>query len=210
MRILRQKKKYFFFVFVFCAGFFTFETFAVAIPRVDGFQTTAKDSSSITLAWNAVANADFYQLRRVKKNGETIKKWKVESTTKNLNALSSDKKYRFKVRAVAGVIKGAWSKTIIVRTESMPENNDQFVGETVDVAIQDFIFNPDTITISAGDTVRWTDHDSINHTVTSDDGLFESSGSLNNTTYEVTFTKSGTYAYHCAPHPFMIGTIIVQ
>lgn len=75
-------------------------------------------------------------------------------------------------------------------------------------------FAPQTVTISAGTTVTWTNRTSISHTVTSDDGKSFDSGTANpitaGMTFSFKFTKPGTYKYHCALHPeMMVGTIIV-
>ncbi|OEU41273.1 hypothetical protein BGV40_15835 [Methanosarcina sp. Ant1] len=64
-------------------------------------------------------------------------------------------------------------------------------GKTVDVRIQNSTFYPDSITISLGDTVKWTNLDSTPHTVI---GTYFSSGNISNeASYEYTFTKAGTY-----------------
>jgi len=78
-----------------------------------------------------------------------------------------------------------------------------------------FAFSPATITVKVGTTVTWTNNTSAPHTVTSDDGTSFDSGSSNpiaasGGTYSFTFTKAGTYTYHCAIHPFMKATVIVQ
>ncbi len=85
-------------------------------------------------------------------------------------------------------------------------------GKTMEISISDFSFSPDTLTIPVGTKVIWTNKDSVGHTVTSDDtgGLLKSSLIEQNKTYEYTFDKAGTYAYHCEPHPFMKARIIVQ
>ncbi|MCL5962590.1 MAG: plastocyanin/azurin family copper-binding protein [Chloroflexi bacterium] len=71
-------------------------------------------------------------------------------------------------------------------------------------------YGPATITIHVGDRITWTNTGSMPHTVTADDGSFDS-GTLNNGgTWSYTFTSPGTYTYHCAPHPWMKGTVIVQ
>jgi plastocyanin len=81
-------------------------------------------------------------------------------------------------------------------------------GKTIEVTIQGFAFNPSSITISPGDTVKWTNMDSATHTVVGDD---ISSGNLKNgDSYQQTFTKPGTYNYHCSIHPSMLGTVIVK
>lgn len=88
-------------------------------------------------------------------------------------------------------------------TPSVPTSS-----KTVEVTIQNFAFNPDSVTISSGDTVKWTNMDSTAHTIT---GTDFSSGNLNKgDSYENTFTKAGTYDYHCSIHPSMTGTVIVK
>ncbi len=85
----------------------------------------------------------------------------------------------------------------------------------VQVSIQNFAFNPDTILIPVGITVRWTNDDTAAHTVTSKDGLFNSPtlaavGSLaSEDRFEFQFDTPGTYAYSCTFHPAMQGTVVV-
>jgi amicyanin len=83
---------------------------------------------------------------------------------------------------------------------------------TSSVAIQNFAFSPSSITVKVGTTVTWTNKDSIAHTVTSDDGVAGGPNSQlidQNKTYSFTFTKAGTYTYHCTPHSYMKGTVTV-
>jgi len=81
---------------------------------------------------------------------------------------------------------------------------------TVQVAIQNFAFSPQMITIAPGTTVTWTQKDTAPHTVTSDTGAWTASATLSTgQTFSYTFTKTGTYPYHCAVHPTMIASVIV-
>ena len=81
-------------------------------------------------------------------------------------------------------------------------------GKTVDVKIQDASFNPDSISISSGDTVKWTNMDSGTHTVV---GTYFSSGNISSgKSYEHKFTKAGTYNYSCSIDPSMKGIVIVK
>ena len=75
--------------------------------------------------------------------------------------------------------------------------------------IKDYAFQKPTITVTAGTAVTWTNRDDDPHTVTADDKSFDSKGLGNGDAWSHTFTKPGKYAYHCAAHPFMRGTIIV-
>ena len=79
-----------------------------------------------------------------------------------------------------------------------------------EVWIQGMAFDPSSITINAGTTITWTNKDGVPHTVTSDTGLFNSGTLGTNGTYSYKFVTSGTYAYHCAIHPYMTATVIVN
>ena len=83
-------------------------------------------------------------------------------------------------------------------------------GATHAVAIADFAFSPATLTITAGDTVTWTNEDQIEHTATSTTGAFDSDLLGQGESYSFTFMTPGTYAYLCTPHPTMTGQIVVQ
>ena len=81
-------------------------------------------------------------------------------------------------------------------------------GKTVDVRIQNSAYYPDSITISPGDTIKWTNLDSDIHTVVGTD--FSSDNLSYEQLYEHTFTKAGTYNYHCSIDPSMKGIVIVK
>ena len=84
-------------------------------------------------------------------------------------------------------------------------------AKTVTINIANFEFATPVVTINKGDTVKWTQRDSIGHTVTSDNNAWESSPALKNgETFEHTFTEAGTFTYHCTPHPYMKGKVIVE
>lgn len=87
------------------------------------------------------------------------------------------------------------------------------VAKTVNVSMQGFRYNPPAITIRLGDTVVWKNMDTAPHTVTTqaDAVVAFDSGTLGqNGTFSHTFNQTGTYNYHCAFHPEMVGTIVVQ
>lgn len=77
------------------------------------------------------------------------------------------------------------------------------------VSIHDFAFIPGQLAIAAGDTVVWTNEDGTDHTVTADDGSFDSGAFGQGGTSSRTFTLSGTFPYHCDIHPEMTGTVTV-
>lgn len=74
-----------------------------------------------------------------------------------------------------------------------------------------FGFSPMTLTVPVGTTVTWKNTTQAAHTVTSDDAVTFDSGAIPaGGTFTFTFTKAGSYAYHCDIYPYMTGTIIVK
>ncbi|MFN8589975.1 MAG: cupredoxin domain-containing protein [Thermomicrobiales bacterium] len=89
-------------------------------------------------------------------------------------------------------------------------SGDMHSGESEDVAIVDFSFQPTTMFVHSGDTVDWYNEGGVAHTVDADGGAFES-GTINpGGEFSVTFDQRGVYAYHCDIHPNMHGTVVVN
>ena len=81
------------------------------------------------------------------------------------------------------------------------------------VNIRDMMFTPSQITVQKGGTVTWTNNDTTTHTVVDDlanVGGPHSGNIPTGGTYSFTFTKSGSFQYHCTIHPSMRGTIVVK
>ena len=78
------------------------------------------------------------------------------------------------------------------------------------VTIHNFAFGPQIVTVKVGAAVHWTNQDSEAHTVTSDTGAFSSPVLQPGAGYSFTFTKPGTYSYHCTIHPFMTAKVVVS
>ena len=78
------------------------------------------------------------------------------------------------------------------------------------VSIDNFTFNPQSQTIKAGTTVRWTNKDDIPHAVAAVDKQFKSKVLDTDNSFSFTFTTPGSYAYFCSLHPHMTGTIVVE
>ena len=71
-------------------------------------------------------------------------------------------------------------------------------------------FSPDTLNVAAGTTVMWTNNDAVSHTTTSNTNAWNSGIVAPGGTYSFTFQTAGSYQYHCAIHPGMVGTVVVQ
>jgi plastocyanin len=97
--------------------------------------------------------------------------------------------------------------------DTSSETTDDDADETPQsnaVDITGFAFSPETLTISIGDTVAWTNKESATHTATADGGEFDSGNLGNGDTFSHTFTAAGTYTYYCKIHTSMTATIIVE
>jgi plastocyanin len=79
-------------------------------------------------------------------------------------------------------------------------------------ALGNFKFEPASLTVKVGAKVTWVNDTQAPHTATSDSGsavtwdsgLLDPGGS-----FSFTFTKAGTFTYHCSVHSYMHGTIVV-
>jgi plastocyanin len=81
---------------------------------------------------------------------------------------------------------------------------------SVAVAIDNFTFNPQTLSVKAGTTVKWTNNDDIPHAVAAVNKQFRSKTLDTDDSYAFTFTAPGRYEYFCSLHPHMTGTIVVE
>jgi len=79
-------------------------------------------------------------------------------------------------------------------------------AETKNVTIKDFAFDPKTISVNVGDTITWMNDGPSPHTVTADDGSFDSGNLDKGGTFSHTFDKAGTFAYFCKYHGSKGGT----
>jgi plastocyanin len=77
------------------------------------------------------------------------------------------------------------------------------------VNIVDFAFEPAAVEVPVGATVTWTNGGGAPHTVTADDGAFNSGNLDPGATFSQTFDSAGSFPYHCEIHPQMTGTVNV-
>ena len=77
------------------------------------------------------------------------------------------------------------------------------------VAIEDFYFEPADAAIQPGDTIIWVNEGNTPHTVTSDDGQFDSEVLNPGDSFMFTFPEAGTFSYFCEIHPSMTGSVTV-
>jgi plastocyanin len=79
-----------------------------------------------------------------------------------------------------------------------------------DVSIDNFAFNPKTLTIPAGSKVTWRNKDDVPHRIQSTNNKFQPSPVLDTKgVYSIDLKESGEYPYFCSIHPVMVGKIVV-
>ena len=95
------------------------------------------------------------------------------------------------------------------KTATQPSTTQPATTNTVE--IKGFAFNPATITVTKGTTVKWTNNDNAPHTVTTTSAPvdFDSGTKNKGDTFTQAFDTAGTYEYYCSIHPNMKATIIV-
>jgi plastocyanin len=83
-------------------------------------------------------------------------------------------------------------------------------GAAVPVSIGFDAVAPQHLDVLIGDTVTWTNDSVRTHTVTADDGAFDSGRIVPTATYSRTFSTLGDAPYHCIIHPFIRGDVQVN
>lgn len=87
----------------------------------------------------------------------------------------------------------------------------QAATKTVKIDIKDYAYSKTPITIHVGDKVKWTNRDDMKHNATtSKSGGPKGPLLAKGKSYTWTAKKTGTFNYHCTPHPFMKGKVIVK
>ncbi len=83
-------------------------------------------------------------------------------------------------------------------------------GENQKVSIKGFAFTPASVTVRVGQDVIWSHDEATGHTATGDNNEWDSGNLSEGKTFSHTFGQPGKFTYHCAIHPSMKGTVLVQ
>jgi plastocyanin len=105
-------------------------------------------------------------------------------------------------------VSNATSKTTV--SNETAKTNESAKATEVTVELNGYKFVPDAVTVKVGTKVTWINKDNAPHTITADDGSFDSSSFGKGQSWSRTFDVTGTFTYHCSIHSSMKGTIKVE
>jgi plastocyanin len=108
--------------------------------------------------------------------------------------------------ALAGCSSGATTSTSGAAASGCTKST---ATGTVAAGIVDFDFAPTAIAAKVGDVIAWTNNGAAQHNPTLDDGSCQTDAINAGATGSLTFSKAGTFPFHCAIHPAMKGTITI-
>lgn len=92
-------------------------------------------------------------------------------------------------------------------SQDLPTPGSSASGQVIMKGIR---FQPAELTVHPGETVEFKNEDIVAHTVTADDGSFDSGLIQRGSSWKMTVRKAGTLAYHCTPHPNMKAILVAS
>jgi plastocyanin len=77
------------------------------------------------------------------------------------------------------------------------------------IYMKNSVYSSPALTVIIGSKVTWVNDDNMIHTVTSDNGTFDSGDMNPGSSFNYTFNATGTFSYHCVHHSNMTGVVTV-
>jgi len=99
------------------------------------------------------------------------------------------------------------TQQLTVTTISVPQATTSVSDNSI--RIKNFVFDPASVTVKVGSTVRWVNQDSVPHRILFADGTY-SQVLAPTDSWSRKIDQAGTYDYACTIHPTMLGTVIVE
>lgn len=81
------------------------------------------------------------------------------------------------------------------------------INYTTKVTIQNSAFTPSAVTVMVSGSILWVNSDNVVHTITADDGSFDSGDLQPQASFGLTFNTVGPHPYHCKYHGEMTGIV---
>ena len=100
--------------------------------------------------------------------------------------------------------------TCFLALAAAPDNGPDKDKDVIIVKVQNLTLIPEVVTITVGQTVRWTNNDNRDYLLVARDQSFNSGNIRPKEKFEHKFKEAGSYEYGCAIHPRLIGTVIVE
>ncbi len=102
-------------------------------------------------------------------------------------------------------MRGALLLLLLTACAPMPLTAPQAPGGTeVRVSLVDFEFQPKALKVAPGTTLVFVNQGQAPHTVTDNQGRFDSGVLAPGAEFRHTFTGPGAYAIYCRIHPYMV------
>ena len=93
------------------------------------------------------------------------------------------------------------------KEQTAGDNNNP--GNLNTISMRGSVFSPSGLQVNINSTVTWINDDNMVHTVTSDNGTFNSGDIAPGGRFSYSFSNTGTFQYHCMHHSGMAGSITV-
>lgn len=100
-----------------------------------------------------------------------------------------------------------WARILRPPPEAAPAAADS-VAATVE--IRNVAYGTREVRVRAGESVAWVNRDPLVHSVTADDGSWDSGLLAEGERFVRRFDRPGRYPYHCVPHPQMRAVVVVE
>lgn len=108
-----------------------------------------------------------------------------------------------------GVVIFLIKKNTTIQMSTKTQQNNTAQNENT-IEIKDFTFIPSKKIVEVGSQIIWKNMDNAPHSITSNDGIFDSGELQPGENGSITFRKKGTFIYHCSIHPDMKATVVVE
>jgi plastocyanin len=159
------------------------------------------------IAWSVALNLG------VSFSTHTVSAFATNTAGGTLQATSlGDRRTRWGLAFTAPVPVGQLLGLVASREQAMAavETDAPPAAPAVASTIERYLFVENRIVVERGATVAWTNRDGVVHTVAADDGSWNSGAIQPDGDWRARFDEPGVYPFHCGPHPFMKGVVIVR
>ncbi|HMH33940.1 MAG TPA: cupredoxin domain-containing protein [Puia sp.] len=114
-----------------------------------------------------------------------------------------------KTKLLSGILMIMLAGAMLVAcSKSNSYNNGSTSSSSPTIYMKGSVYSNTNLQVATGTKVQWSNDDTTVHTVTADNGSFESGDIQPGGTFSQTFNTAGTFAYHDKHHASMTGVIV--